>query len=597
MMANATINLVGLDFNNIKSNLKDYLKRSDSPFKDFIYEGSNISALLDLLAYNTYLNNFYTNMVASEMFLDTANLRDSIISHAKELNYIPQSFKSAIARINFTITPSTNIGSIVIPKGATFTSKIGSNNYTFSIADNIVVNANNTDGKFYVTTNIYEGIYNTDTFVYSSNVDARFTLSNPTIDLSSLTISVIENSGANTVEYTQANSFLGLNPTSNVFFLQAATNDQYEIFFGDGVTGHKPAIGSTVVARYRTCNGELPNGASVFDIDGPIQGQANISSITTIFPAAGGAVSESLDSIKRNAPRHYQNQERAVTAADYENILIQKFPEIQAISAYGGEELDPPQYGKVFIAVDVVNADGTPEVTKQKFTQYLRPKTPLSIDPVVIDPDFLFCKVNTKVKYNVNQTSLKATDISTIVAASISKYNTQNLAGFKKTLKYSRMVNAIDAAHSSIISNDTTVIPYKEIIPNLNSDESVTVSFGFELSAVNNLPSVHKTEEVHTMISSPFIYRNTTCVLEDDGEGKVFISVVQGDQHTNIKRIGSIDYSKGIITIEQFNISGYDGTSLKFFVVPAEKDISSLQNTILTIRDNDINIEVTEVRE
>ncbi len=282
-MANSSINLVGLDFSDIKNNLKDYLKRSDSPFRDYNYEGSNISAFLDLLAYNTYLNNFYLNMVASEMFLDTANLRDSIVSHAKELNYIPQSFKSAIARVGFTITPSTALGSIVVPKGTTFTSRIGSNNFTFSIADNITVNANTVDGKFYVTTNIYEGAYTSDSFVYSSNSDIKYVLSNQTVDLSSLTVSIVSGTGATPVEYRQANSYLGLTPTSNVFFLQAATNDQYEILFGDNISGRMPLAGSVVVARYRACNGELPNGSAVFNIDGPVQNQANITPISTIF--------------------------------------------------------------------------------------------------------------------------------------------------------------------------------------------------------------------------------------------------------------------------------------------------------------------------
>lgn len=597
MMANSSINLVGLDFSDIKNNLKDYLKRSDSPFRDYNYEGSNISAFLDLLAYNTYLNNFYLNMVASEMFLDTANLRDSIVSHAKELNYIPQSFKSAIARVGFTITPSTALGSIVVPKGTTFTSRIGSNNFTFSIADNITVNANTADGKFYVTTNIYEGAYTSDSFVYSSNSDIKYVLSNQTIDLSSLTVSVISSTGATPVEYRQANSYLGLTPTSNVFFLQAATNDQYEILFGDNISGRMPLAGSVIVARYRACNGELPNGSAVFNIDGPIQNQANITPISTIFAASGGAVSESLTSIKRNATRHYQNQERAVTATDYENLLQQNFPEIQAISAYGGEELNPPQFGKVFIAVDVVNADGTPEITKQKFVNYLTPKCPLSIEPIVVDPEFLYCTVNSSVKYNVGITSLKPTDMETIVKSAISRFNTTYLNRFKNTLKYSKLLYAIDSSNPSVISNDTNVTPYKEIIPILNTPNNYRVDFGISINGTNKLADGHLSSEQHGVLSSEFVYRSLTCRLEDDGDGNIYIFSSTSETHRRILLAGSVDYNTGVIDLNNFNVSSFFGSALRIYITPIEKDIVSLKNTILTIRDSDILVEMISARE
>jgi hypothetical protein len=597
MMANSSINLVGLDFSDIKGNLKDYLKRSNSPFRDYNYEGSNLSALLDLLAYNTYLNNYYLNMVASEMFLDTASLRDSVVSHAKELNYIPQSFKSAIARVSFIISPTTALGSIVVPKGTTFTSRIGSNNFTFSIADNITINANTTDGKFYVTTNIYEGAYTSDTFVYTSNADIKYILSNQTIDLSSLTVSVISAAGAAPVEFSQANSYLGLTSQSNVFFLQAATNDQYEILFGDNISGSEPLVGSTIVARYRACNGELPNGATLFNIDGPIQNQANISAVSTIFSASGGAVSESLSSIKRNATRHYQNQERAVTATDYENLLLQKFPEIQAISAYGGEELDPPQFGKVFIAVDVVNADGTPEVTKQKFVDYLTPKCPLSIEPIVVNPEFLFCLVNSNVKYNLSTTTLKDTDLETIVKSAISRYNSTNLNDFKSTLKYSKLLYAIDSSNPSIISNDTDIVPYKEFTPILNATNNYKIDFGFAINGTNKLADNHSYEESHGVNSTEFIYKNILCTLEDDGNGSLFLIAPSGNSHRRITSIGTVDYTAGVINLYNFSISSFTGSAIRIFVNPINKDISSLRNTILTIRDNDINVEMISTRE
>ena len=389
-MANTSVSLLDLDFETIKNNLKTYLKRSDSPFKDVDYEGSNISQLLDVLSYNTFLNNFYINMAMGEMFLDTAQLRDSVVSHAKELNYVPRSFTSAQAQISFIVTPSTELSTLVIPKNTTFTTKVGSNNYTFATDESVVINSD-TDGNFYANLTVYEGIYTTDTYVYvDSNTSQRFIVSNPTADMRSLVVVVVEDEGANVISYNKATSFLGVSSNSYSYFVQAAENSQYEILFGDGTVGRKPKNGSTVVLEYRTCSGELSNGARVFSIDGPIQGQSNVSSITTVETASGGAVSESLEQIKFNATRHYQNQERAVTANDYETILQANFPEIQAISAYGGEEADPPQYGKVYLSVDIKGADGTSQNVKDRFYNFIKPRSPVSIDPVFIDPEFLY---------------------------------------------------------------------------------------------------------------------------------------------------------------------------------------------------------------
>ena len=270
-MANTSVSLVDLDFETIKTNLKNYLKRSDSPFKDVDFEGSNVSQLLDVLSYNTYLNSYYLNMVASEMFLDTAALRDSVVSHAKELNYVPRSFRSAEAQISFNVTPSIPMTALIIPKGTSFTAKVGSNNYSFTTNDSTVVSISN--NVFSANLTIYEGSYVTDSFIYnSSNTSQRFVLSNSTVDTRSITTIIIEDNGASTLIYTKASSFLGLTDTSQSYFLQAAENAQYEIVFGDDVVGRRPKNGAVVSIEYRVSNGELPNGARTFDVDGSISG-------------------------------------------------------------------------------------------------------------------------------------------------------------------------------------------------------------------------------------------------------------------------------------------------------------------------------------
>ena len=270
-MANTNLVLTGLDFEAVKTNLKNYLKRADSPFVDVDFEGSTINSLLDVLAYNTYQNSFYLNMVASEMFLDSAVLKDSVISHAKELNYLPRSFRSSEAVISFWVKPTSSVSSVVVPKGTSFSTKLGSNTYTFSVSENFVITANATGYLNANNVTVYEGLYTSDSFVYnSSDTDERFVLSNPTIDTRSLTVLVIENSGANVTTFTRATSFLGHEANSNIYFLQPAENDQYEILFGDNIIGRKPLNGSTIIAEYRVCYGELPNGASVFYPDADV---------------------------------------------------------------------------------------------------------------------------------------------------------------------------------------------------------------------------------------------------------------------------------------------------------------------------------------
>jgi hypothetical protein len=595
-MANTSINLVSLDFEKIKDNLKQYLQRSDSPFKDYLYEGSNISQLVDLLAYNAYLQSFYTNMVASEMFLDSAQLRDSVVSHAKELAYVPRSFRSAVAEISFAVTPTTTLGALLIPKGTTFTSKVGSNTFSFATEENIVVPAN-TDGKFYSNISIYEGIYTSDSFVVdNSNTAQRFVLSNPTIDTRSITVSVAENNGANIYSCTRAASFLGLSSNSEVYFLQAAENSQYEILFGDNIISKRPSTGAIVIVEYRVSNGQLPNGASSFTIDGPIQGQSNTSDIKTVAEAVGGDVNESIESIKLNAPRYYQNQERAVTASDYESLLKTNFPEVTAVSAFGGEEAIVPQYGKVYVAVDLEGYNGIPDSMKKRYYDFLKQRSPLSIDPIIIQPKFLKIECYTRVRYNINKTSLKSSDIRSIVTSAISSYNKNYLSGFKKTLRFSRLVSDIDNSHSSIISNDTYLRTFLDFSPDPVIEENFTLEFDIPLSTFNNMTSEHLSAEYHSITSSPFTYKNKECFLEDDAEGTLRIVVNVNGVHEVVKNVGTVDYKNGIVNIVNFNAS-YLGSSIRVYADTTTRDITSNKNTIILIDDADIQVVVEQVKE
>ena len=599
-MANTSVSLVDLDFETIKSNLKAYLKSSDSPFKDVDFEGSNISHLLDVLSYNTFLNAYYLNMVASEMFLDTAQLKDSVVSHAKELNYIPRSYRSAEANISFNVTPSTpGMSVLVIPKGTTFTSKVGSNNYSFTTNES-QTSSLNSNGQFVISTAVYEGSYVTDSFTFAaSNTSQRFVLSNPTVDTRSIVVTVVEDNGATTAVFNRATSFLGYTNTSKIYFLQAAENSQYEIVFGDGVIGQLPKNGATVLVEYRVCSGELPNGARTFDIDGPISGQSNISSVVVTSVATGGAVGETVESIKLNAPRHFQNQERAITSSDFETLLISNFPEIQAVSAFGGEDAIPPQYGKVFIAVDNKNMDGASESQKQKYYEFIKPRAPLSIDPVFIDPEFLYVEVWGQINYNTNITTLQASDIMTLVKSAISKYANDNLNGFNKTLRGSRLSEVINAAHPSIVSNSIREAPYKKLLIVPGVPYSEIIDFGFPLTTqfvVSQDDSV--IADIKAVYSMNFTYNGRLCNIQDDRNGKLGIYTAEGsDRNTFLLNVGTVDYSTGEVIISNLIADSVSGPHVHLYVTALQRDITSSKNYILTIEDEDIEITINPIKQ
>lgn len=601
-MANTNLSLVGLDFEKVRDNLKEYLKRSESPFKDVDFEGSNIAHLIDVLSYNTYLNSFYLNMIASEMFLDTALLRDSVISHAKELNYVPRSYVSAQARVSFYITPSSSLDTLPIPKGTTFTTKVGSNSYTFSTSETTYHVANSTGYINVSNLAIYEGTYTSDTFVYDySNTQIRFVLSDNTIDTRSLTVAVYENNGANIYSYTRATTFLDKDATSQIYFLQAAENGQYELIFGDNIVGRRPSSGSVILAEYRTSSGALPNGSGNFTIDGPVSGQANISAITTVDVARGGGEAETLASIKYNAPRSYQNQDRAITPSDYENILIANFPEIQAVSAFGGEDADPPQFGRVFISTDIVGSDGTSVQDKNRFLEFVKTRCAIGIEPIFIDPEFLYLDIVCDIQYNTNVTNMLPDSIGSIVRTAILDYNTTYLENFKKTYRHSRLQELILASTPSVLGVDLHAYPNKRISPQLNTNYTKILYFGFALDKFYSLATMSEDyirSSVRAVYSSKFTYNNSTCTLQDDGNGNLAIYRIGNDGSSIfIKNTGSVDYSAGIVRIVDLNVSDYTGGSIHVHVNPVNIDVSASRNTIIKISSSDIEINVTPVRE
>lgn len=626
MAANSSIVLTQLDFDSYKDSLKTFLKSQDR-FKDYDFDGSNLSVLLDLLAYNTYQNAFYLNMVSNEMFLDSAKLRDSVVSHAKELNYLPRSFRSSSATIQLTITSSDAAKrSIVVPKGTTFTARVDDFTYNFSTTENIVITNRSPSGSNFVYTSdnirIYEGNYLSDTYNVNYNNPLVYKISNKRVDLESLLVTVFEDNGTTTHTYTRATSLFGYDLNSKVFFLQPGIGDTYEVVFGDGVVGRKPKNNSVVVIEYRVCNGEIPNGAFKFINTARIDDEANVV-VETITAAADGAVAEDMNSIKYNAPRAFTTQERAVTSEDYENLLKANFPEINAVVAYGGEDANPPQYGKIFLSIDLQDVDGLPKIKENEYKRFLRSRSSVAIEPLFVSPDYTYLYVKTNIKYNINRTGLNPEDIRTYVIDAILNYASTNLNNFGRTLRYSRFIKDIDAAENSIISNETEIELVKYLTPVLSTTvtgstnqtsgslvslassgvitagQNVTIDFKNPLR--NDIPgkgAEHVIGDIHVVSSSSFTYNGlANCRLEDDGDGVMRIINTQGTQHRTILNVGTVDYDTGIVRISNFNITNYVGTSLKIYAKPRTLDITSSQNVILNILENDADVTIEQIRE
>ena len=625
-MANSSIVLTQLDFDSYKDSLKTFL-RSQDRFKDYDFDGSNLSVLLDVLSYNTYQNAFYLNMISNEMFLDSAKLRDSVISHAKELNYLPRSFRSSSAVIQLVITSTdTAKRSIVVPKGTSFTSRVDDFTYNFSTTENYVITNRTPSGSSLVYESepirVFEGSYLSDTYTVNYDRPLIYKISNKRVDLESLLVTVFEDNGTTVQTYKRATSLFGHDGNSKVFFLQPGIGDTYEVVFGDGVVGRKPKNNSACIIEYRTCNGELPNGAFKFINTARIDNEPNVI-IETITAAADGAVAEDLNSIKYNAPRAFTTQERAVTSEDYENLLKANFPEINAVVAYGGEDATPPQYGRIFLSIDLDEVDGLPKIKEAEYKKFLRTRSSVAIEPLFVSPDYTYLYVNTNIKYNINLTGLNPEDIRTLVIDSILNHASTNLNNFGRTLRYSRFIRDVDAAEASIISNETQIELVKYLTPVLSttvtgsatttsgslvslatsgvvsSGQNVTIDFKNPLR--NDIPgkgAEHLIGDIHIVSSSTFTYNGLpNCRLEDDGDGIMRIVNTSGIQHRTILAIGTVDYDTGIIRINNFNITNYTGTSLKIYAKPRTLDITSTQNVILNILENDVDVSIEQIRE
>jgi hypothetical protein len=601
-MDKTSINLVDLDFESLKTDFRNFL-RSQDQFKDYDFDGPNMAILLELLTYNTFKNAFFLNMVLSESFIDSAQLRDSLASHSTQLNYLPRSRRSAMARLRVEFKSNRQNQPYTIPKGSSFATQVNNETFIFSIPETLVVSSANTSFAF--TTDVYEGVYQKDVFIVrNTNEILRYKLSSPTLDTTSVAVTVFEDGDSIGQHYNFATNMLGINERSRVFFMQSTENGHYEIIFGDNLVGRKPKQGARIVVDYRVTEAEKANGAKYFSINfDPTarNGESDLLDTPTVhavIPSSNGRERESNESIRYYAPRHFQVQERAIVESDYEIMLKTQFPEINAVSAFGGEELDPPQYGRVFIAVDIENVEGFPAYKQREYFNFIRAKNSKTIEPIFVNPEFTFIDVKCLAKYNINVTDQSPERIKTLIADAIDNYSDENLNDFKVSLRYSRLQSIIDNADPSIISNELELTAFKKINPEPEVPQNYVLDFNFRLSQdihshTDNYPIIgHET----IVSSSRFRWNNMTCVIHDDGRGILRIMRVDQDTYTKIMNIGRVNYRNGRVTLNRFLVQRFEGASIKIIVRPDSKDISSNKNTIMRIDPENVNITVRAMR-
>ena len=606
-------NYTNLDFGQVKSTLREYLKEN-SNFTDYDFEGSNLSTILDVLAYNTYITSYNANMVANEVFIDSATLRENVVSLARNIGYLPKSRKASTATISFFVDTSNILpvpSTITLKKGIVSTSQgsFGKQSYTFCILSDITVpvvdNIASFDDIF-----IYEGSLLTSNFTYSSRTpNQKFVLQNPGIDTDLINVTVKPNEqSTRSVKYSRQDSLFDIKSDSKIYYLQEVEDERYQIIFGDGIFGNKLQDNNFITVDYITSNGDAANGVNQFTFAGKFVYTRNskeytvtsgISLLTTGISASGGESIEGVESIKKFAPRIYASQNRALTSNDYETLIPAKiYPETESISVFGGEELVPPQYGKVFISIKPRFGDFIPNLIKENIKNKLKKYAVAGIIPEILDLKYLYIEVNTKIYYNSNL-SPSAAYVSTVVQNNTTKYSeSTELNKYGARFKYSKFLKMVDDSHESVTSNITTVEMRRDLRVVLNTFSEYQIGFGNSFHIKNMSGYNVKTSSFRIAGIQENVYLsdipNTNRVT-----GSLFLFTLPsiGSQSPTIVRrnIGTINYVSGILTLNPINILAAklkDGQPIiEISATPTSNDVVGLQDLYLQLDISSSNFE------
>ena len=607
-------NFTNLDFNQVKTTLREYLKENSS-FTDYDFEGSNLSTILDVLAYNTYITSYNANMVANEVFIDSATLRENVVSLARNIGYTPKSRKAARATITFFVNTgdlSPAPATITLNKGvvASSSSSFGSQSFVFSILEDITVPVVDNTAQFN-NIPVFEGNLVNSNFTYNArNLEQKFILDNIGIDTDLMTVTVKPNQqSSRSVKYSLQDSLFDIDGDSKVYFIQEVDDERYQVIFGDNIFGKKLEDNNFIEVNYITSSGDAANGVNNFKFSGRLSYNRNseeyvvtsgVSALTTGITASGGESIEGVESIKKFAPRIYASQNRALTANDYETLIPAKiYPETESISVFGGEELVPPQYGKVFISIKPRFGDFLPNLMKENIKAKLKKYAVAGIVPEILDLKYLYLEVDSKVYYNSNLAP-SATAVSTIVQNNSTKYaESSEMNKYGARFKYSKFLKIVDDSHEAVTSNITTVKMRRDLRVVTNSFAEYSIGFGNEFYI--------KSMDGYNIKSSGFNVAgiNEPVYLGDIPntnrvDGSIFLFTVPnvGSQSPTIVRrnAGTINYVSGVITLNPINILGAkdkDGIPIiEIEASPLSNDVVGLQDLYLQLDIGGSNFEM-----
>ena len=583
-MATNKINISELDFDNIKSNLKEYLQGQDQ-FTDYDFDGSAINVLLDILAYNTHYNAMYTNLAINEMFLDSASKRDSVVSIANNYGYLPASRTCATANISMTVAiGNSTSNTLSIAKSTPFTSTVNGVDYNFYTMNENVGISNGVNFVF-STFPIYEGTPVTEKFTIFT--DTVIVLQNLNIDTDTIKVTVQDVASSFTSSvYSYSEKIIGLIPTSKVYFIKEIEGGKYQIYFGKDNLGEEPAVGSVVTIEYMVTNGSNGNGIALFTYAGSNLSNTPVVTVSSI--ASTGRDAETIDEIKYNVSHKYRTQDRAVTASDYIDIIQTAYPNIDSINCWGGESMSPPIYGKIYISIKPQTSLFLTSSEKNYITEsIIAPKSMLGISPVLLDPIYTTVDLDTTVYYNPNLTNKSSTQIVELVRQSIVNYNDTVLQKFDGVLRYSRLIRTIDDADNSIINNITT-IKLRRIV-----DVVFNTSIKYTVSISNQIASSGVPEEAIMTNAFYVDATGTKYYIDDDAVGNLRLFYYNPQNYSKVfknLKIGTVNYLTGLIVVNNLFVTGVAESDLQFIIKPKSNDIVSKHNEIVDINSSYLTI-------
>ena len=606
----ALVNFTNLDFDQIKSSLTDYL-RENSDFTDYDFEGSNLSNIIDVLAYNTYISSYNANMVSNEVFIDSATLRENVVALARNIGYTPRSRTAAKAIISFFVDTSgftTKPVTLTLKKGIVTTSAsvFGSESYSFCIPSDVTVPVVDQIATFNNVT-IYEGTYLTTNFTVSSETPAppsRYTLDNPNIDTSTLEVIVRETqSSTSSKKYVFSDTLIEVTSSSRVYFLQEIEDQRYELIFGDGVFGEKLKSLNYIEVSYITSSGEAANGVSSFNFNGRIVDNNNnlvstgISLLSTVNESVGGKEIESVDSVKRFAPKIYSTFNRAVTAGDYEALIPKIYPETESVSVFGGEELNPPQYGKVFVTIKPFYGPYVPDSIKNNLNTLLRKYSVAGIVTEILDLKYLYIESHINAYYNPNLAA-DSSSVKTVILNNITKYaDSSEMNKYGARFKYSRFQTIIDNSNDSITSNITKIEIRRDMKPTLNRNAEYELCFGnsFYIKSGDGYNIKSSGFTVFGMADTVYL----SDIPTDNRVGKLFLFKLDGRNSPTVvtSNIGTIDYERAEILLKPINITGtskkvQDIPIIEISACPQSNDVVGLQDLYLQLDINNSTVDM-----